>query len=47
MLGQHALAVRVEVFGDVADALFLQIVGGREREGIEALWSLFYRGLSL
>ena len=46
MLGQNALAVGVEFFRDGADPLFLEIVGGGEREGVEALrlgvaWSIF------
>ena len=36
MFGEHALAMRIEVFGDGADALLLQVVGGGEREGVEA-----------
>jgi len=36
MLGQHALAVGVEAFGDAADAVFLEIVGGGEWERVEA-----------
>ena len=36
MLPQHALAMRVEFFGDDADGLLLDVVGIGEREGIEA-----------
>ena len=37
MLGEDALAMGVEVFGDGANALLLQVVGGGEGEGVEAL----------
>lgn len=36
MLGLHALAVRVELFGDLPDARLLCLATQGEREGIEA-----------
>ena len=36
MVGEHALAMGVELFGDDADALFLEVVGCGEREGVES-----------
>ena len=36
MLFKNALAMRVEVFGNLADDILLDIVRVREREGVEA-----------
>ena len=43
MFREHALAVSIEVLGDAADALLLQVVGSGEGEWIEAL-RLVYLG---
>ena len=36
VFGKHAFAVGVKFLGESADALFLQVVGGREGEWVEA-----------
>ena len=48
VLGKYPLAVSVEVFGEGADALLLQVVGGRKGKRVKAAgfcvdWPIFQR----